>query len=121
MMLIDTLKYIVKNVCNSVVNWPGAADAVKAGRGPRGRVPRSFYIVSALFLLLFSLSVNSFAASYTVPGDYASISAAITASSSGDTITVSMDPGTSCFNRETTNKKIKSQCNHGTPSFVKKG
>ncbi len=89
MMLIDTLKYILKNACDSVVNWPGATDAVKAGRGPRGRVPRSFYIVSALFLLLFSLSVNSFAATLNVPGTYSTITLAIAAASNGDTILVS--------------------------------
>ncbi len=47
------------------------------------------FAVCVCFLLMFFFSVNSFAVTRTVPAEHATISAAITASSSGDVIDVS--------------------------------
>jgi predicted outer membrane repeat protein len=90
MMPFDTLKYIEKRVRDSVVNRPKAADAlITAGWGSQGRLMRSFPVISALFLLLCSLSANCFAATLNVPGTYSTITLAIAAASNGDTISVS--------------------------------
>jgi CSLREA domain-containing protein len=119
MILIDSFIYnAIKHTCDYLANRPGAASSGTSGRMAGRIVPHSIYI-STVILLLLTFSTNSFGASYTVPGDYATISAAITAASSSDTITVSA--GTWNENIDFGGKNITIQSASGAASTFIRG